>query len=194
MKFFATTALAVFLMAAAASAQHANIGIKAGLNVFTIHSNNNTSYTSKTGLNLGLLTHIHLSRQIAFQPELLYSGQGAKYTIAGTTTTLKLDYINVPLLLQYMFDNGFRIEMGPQVGFLASAKSQTGNINTDIKSNLKSADFGLGFGLGYIHPPSGFGVDARYNLGLGNINENSTVKSTNNGFQLGVFYLFNHKS
>jgi hypothetical protein len=107
---------------------------------------------------------------------------------------MKLDYINVPLLLQYMFDNGFRIEAGPQVGFLINAKSETGNTNTDIKNSLKSVDLGLGLGIGYIHPPSGFGVDARYNLGLSNINENSNVKSTNNGFQLGVFYLFKHKS
>jgi hypothetical protein len=194
MKFFVATSMAVFFIAAAATAQHANIGVKAGLNIYTIHTNNNTAYDSKTGLNLGLMAHIHLSRQIAFQPELVYSGQGAKYTIAGITTALKLDYINVPLLLQYMFDNGFRLEAGPQVGFLASAKSETNNIKTDIKNNLKSVEFGLGFGLGYIHPPSGFGVDARYNLGLSNINENTSLKSTNNGFQLGVFYLFKHKS
>lgn len=194
MKFFVSTALAVFFMTATATAQHANIGIKGGLNVFTIHANNNTSYDTRKSVNLGLLAHIHLSRQIAFQPELVYSGQGAKFTIAGITTTVKMDYINVPLLLQYMFDNGFRIEAGPQVGFLASAKSEASNINTDVKNSFKSVDFGLGLGIGYIHPPSGFGVDARYNLGLSNINDNSNVKSTNNGFQLGVFYLFNHKS
>jgi hypothetical protein len=181
-------------MAATATAQHANIGIKGGLNVFTIHSNDNSSYDTRKGLNLGLLAHIHLTRQMAFQPELVYSGQGAKYTIDNITTTLKLDYINVPLLLQYMFDNGFRIQAGPQIGFLASAKSESGNIKTDVKNSFKSVDFGFGFGIGYVHPPSGFGVDARYNLGLSNINENTNVKTTNNGFQLGVFYLFNHKS
>ncbi len=194
MKFFVSTAMAVLFITVSATAQHANIGIKGGLNVFTIHTNDNASYDTRKGINLGLMAHVHLSRQMAFQPELVYSGQGAKYTIANITTTLKLDYINVPLLLQYMFDNGFRIEAGPQIGFLASAKSEASNIKTDVKNSFKSVDFGLGFGIGYIHPPSGFGVDARYNLGLSNINENTNTKITNSGLQLGVFYLFNHKS
>lgn len=194
MKFFVGTAMAVCFIAVTATAQHANIGIKGGLNVFTIHSNDNSSYDTRKGIHLGLLAHIHLTRQMAFQPELVYSGQGAKYTIADITTTVKLDYINVPLLLQYMFDNGFRIQAGPQIGFLASAKSEAGNINTDVKNSFKSVDFGLGLGIGYVHPPSGFGVDARYTLGLSSINENTNVKTTNNGFQLGVFYLFKHKS
>ena len=58
---------------------------------------------------------------------------------------------------------------------------------------FNSVDFALGGGIGYVNPPTGFGVDARYNLGLSNINKNGSVKSTNRGFQLGVFYLFNHK-
>jgi len=63
----------------------------------------------------------------------------------------------------------------------------------DYKKNLKSVDFGLGAGVSYLHTASGLGVDARYNFGLSNINENTAVKSTNNGFQLGAFYLFPHK-
>lgn len=194
MKFYVTVALAAIFMAGSAKAQHVNMGVKAGLNVYNINTDNNTSYDSKTGLNLGLIGHIHLSRQLALQPEVVYSAQGAKYTVAGTETKIKLNYINVPVLFQYMFDNGFRLQAGPQVGFLASAKSETNNTDTDIKNNLKSIDFGLGAGVGYVHPASGFGVDARYNLGLSNINENTAVKSTNNGFQVGVFYLFKHKS
>ncbi len=193
MKFYLSLAVAAILIAGTANAQHVNIGIKGGLNVYNINSDNNASYDAKTGFHLGLLGHIHLAPQLALQPELVYSEEGAKYTTAGTEIKVKLNYINVPLLLQYMFDNGFRLEAGPQVGFLASAKSETNNNSTDIKNNLKSVDFALGAGIGYVHVPSGLGVDARYNLGLSNINKNGTVKSKNNGFQLGVFYLFKHK-
>lgn len=193
MKLNVTVAIAAIFITTAIQAQHINIGIKAGLNVYNINNDNNVSYDSKTGLNAGLIGHIHLSRYMALQPELVFSAQGAKYTVAGTTTTLQLNYVNVPLLLQYMFDNGFRLQVGPQLGFLASAKSKTGNVSTNIKNNLKSVEIGLGAGIGYVHPATGFGIDARYNIGLSNINENSSVKSTNNGFQLGVFYLFNHK-
>ena len=194
MKFYFTLALATILMTGSTFAQHANIGFKAGLNSYNISSNNGGfSYNSKLGLNIGMFGHIHLDKQLAFQPELVYSSQGAKYTNSGTETTINLDYINVPLLLQYMFENGFRLEAGPQVGFLVSAKSKTNNATTDIKSSIKGIDFGLGLGLGYVDPKSGFGVDARYNLGLSNINENTSSKSTNAGFQFGVFYLLGHK-
>lgn len=174
-------------------AQHVNIGVKAGLNVFNIKNDNGAKYDAKTGLHIGLLGHIHLAKQLAFQPELVYSAQGAKYTIAGNDVKIKLNYINVPLMIQYMFDNGFRLQAGPQIGFLASAKSEVNSNSTDIKSDLKGVDFAIGGGVGYVHPATGFGVDARYNLGLSNINDNSAVKSTNRGFQLGVFYLFKHK-
>ena len=194
MKFYFTVALATILMTGSTFAQHANIGFKAGLNSYNISSNNGGfSYNSKLGLNIGMFGHIHLDKQLAFQPELVYSSQGAKYTNSGTETTINLDYINVPLLLQYMFENGFRLEAGPQVGFLVSAKSKTNNATTDIKSSIKGIDLGLAIGLGYVDTKSGFGVDARYNLGLSNINENTSTKATNVGFQFGVFYLLGHK-
>jgi hypothetical protein len=93
-----------------------------------------------------------------------------------------------------MFDNGFRLQAGPQVGFLVSAKTKAGNVEVDYKDQTNTIDFGLGAGAGYVHVPSGFGVDLRYNLGLSNINENDAVKSHNRGFQAGVFYLFKHKN
>jgi hypothetical protein len=193
MKPYYIFTMAAIMLALTATAQHVNIGIKAGLNIFTINNNNNAEYDSKAGLNLGLIGHIHLAKQLAFQPEIVYSGQGAKFTTAGVETKINLDNINIPLLLQYMFDNGFRIQAGPQIGFLVNAKSKTNGNSTDIKNNLKKVDFGLGAGVGYVHPPTGFGVDARYNLGLSNINDNSSVKSYNRGFQIGVFYLFKHQ-
>ncbi len=193
MKFYFTVAMATILMTGSSFAQHANIGFKAGLNSYNINNSSSSTYDSKLGFHVGMIGHIHLSKQLAFQPEIVYSSQGAKYTFLGTQTTVNLDYINIPLMLQYMFDNGFRLQAGPQVGFLASAKSKTNNSNTDIKSNIKGIDLALGLGIGYIDTKSGFGVDARYNLGLSNINENTSSKSTNDGFQFGVFYLLGHK-
>jgi Outer membrane protein beta-barrel domain len=193
MKKYVTVAMAAILISVTANAQHVNIGVKAGLNVYNIHDDNPSEYNPKNGFNAGLIGHIHLAKQLALQPEIVYSGQGAKYTTSNVETTIKMDYINVPVLLQYMFDNGFRLQAGPQVGFLVNAKSETNNVTTDFKSNLKSVDFSLGMGAGYVFVPTGFGVDARYNLGLSDISTSSLVKSTNRGFQIGVFYLFDHK-
>lgn len=199
MKFYVSVAIAAVSLCSTVVAQQVskekfiNIGIKGGLNVFNINNNNNANYDSKLGVNAGLIGHIHLTRQIALQPEIVYSVQGAKFNTAGITTKLNLGYINVPLMLQYMFDNGFRLQAGPQIGFLASAKSKTNNLSVDVKNSFKKVDFALGAGIGYVEPSSGLGIDVRYNLGLSDISESTAVKSTNRGFQVGLFYLFQHK-
>ena len=172
-------------------AGHVNIGIKGGVNLYNVHNDNNTKYDPRTGYHFGLLGHIHFNNQFAIQPEIVYSAQGAKIEM---DTKYNLDYINVPVLFQYMFDNGFRLQAGPQVGFLISAKSKNNNNTTDNKDNLKPIDFGVSIGASYVFPPTGFGIDARYNLGLSNINKNSAVNSTNRGLQLGMFYIFGHNS
>lgn len=201
MKFFFSLTLAAILMFNTADAQqlhigkkHVNVGIKAGLNLYNVNNDNGVKYDAKAGINLGLLGHIHLSQQWAFQPELVYSDQGAKHIVEGVPSRLKLGYINVPLLVQYMFENGFRLQAGPQVGFNINAKSEANKITTDQKRFYKSVDFGLGAGVGYVDVKSGFGVDIRYNLGLSDINKNNTFKSTNMGLQVGAFYLFNNKN
>jgi len=169
------------------SAQNINIGTKIGLNSYTINTGNNSGYDSRIGIHAGLLGHIHLNSQFALQPEIVYSMQGAK----NGNTEIKLDYLNIPVNVQYMFDNGFRLQAGPQLGLLLNAEAVNGS-SVDVKDDYKSIEAGLSFGLGYVHPPTDFGIDLRYNLGLSDISENSSVESTFRGFQIGIFYLFNH--
>jgi hypothetical protein len=191
MKYYFLAFVMSVLISTAATAQHhhPNIGIKGGLNLYNLDGNGKSNV--KSGLHLGLLSHIHLTNQFAFQPEILYSMQGTKYD--GSDNSLNLDYINIPLLFQYMFDNGFRIQAGPQVGFLVNAKAKTGNTTVNVKDGYNTLDLGLSIGGSYVHPGTGFGIDARYNHGLSNIYESSTFNATNRGVQLGVFYLFGHK-
>jgi len=178
--------IAALLINSVASAQHSNspsgkvnLGIKAGINLYKINSDDNTVYDQITGFHLGFIGHIHINSQWAVQPELVYSRQGAK----SDGIEQKLDYVNIPVLLQFMFDNGFRLQAGPQLGLLVSA---------DNKNDLNSIDLGVGLGVSYVVPSTGFGLDARYNHGLSNINKNDAVKSFNRGVQLGVFYIFGH--
>lgn len=193
MKAYLSVVLAAILITGTASAQSVNFGIKAGLNVSTLHGDNDAEFDSKAGFHAGLLAHIHFTRQFALQPEVIYSGQGAKYSIAGEDFTMKLNYINIPVMFQYMFDNGFRLQAGPQLGFLTSAKTESDDQKLDVKDGLETVDFALGAGVGYVNPKSGLGVDARYNFGLSNINAEGDVKTSNRGFQVGLFYLFKHK-
>ena len=194
---FLTGLMTAILITGVASAQHGNapaghvsLGIKGGVNVYNVHNDNDTKYDSKAGFHFGLLGHIHFDSNFAIQPEIVYSAQGAK----NGDTKYNLDYLNVPVLFQYMFDNGFRIQAGPQLGFLISAKSKNNNDNTDIKDYYKPIDFGASIGASYVFPPTGFGIDVRYNLGLSNINKDSDVNSTNRGLQLGIFYIFGKNS
>jgi hypothetical protein len=91
-----------------------------------------------------------------------------------------------------MFDNGFRLETGPQLGLLASAKLKSGGTITNVMSDFTTGDFSWSFGASYL-THSGLGVDARYNLGINNINNTGgTEKLQNRVFQAGLFYQFGH--
>lgn len=192
MKIIISTLFAVLLISGVTNAQHVDIGIKGGVNAYTIKGDNNANFDTKTSFHLGLIGHIHLANQFALQPELVYSVQGAQNGVAGQDVKLNLNYLNVPLLFQYMFDNGFRLQAGPQLGFLVSAKSGVNENNIDVKDDFESMDLGLGMGASYVNPATNFGVDLRYNYGLSNINKNGSSNYYNRGLQAGVFYLFGH--
>jgi len=170
------------------NAQQAAFGIKGGLNVSDLSGDNSSAFSSKVSFHVGGLAHIHLSRYFALQPEVVYSEQGAKIS-DGTDIKYNVNYINIPVLLQYMVDHGLRIETGPQLGLLTSAKAKSGGTSTDIKSSLNSADFSWALGLGYITLAK-VGFDARYNFGISDISKSSSTTTHNNVFQLGAFYQF----
>lgn len=174
-------------------AQGAKFGIKGGVNLATLNIDPDVDgIDTKIGYHIGLLSHIHLAPQWALQPELVYSLQGMDQTFGGERYPWNLSYINIPVMIQYMFDNGFRLQAGPQLGLLVAAKQKGGGTTEDIKGNFKSIDASLGLGLGYLSR-SGFGLDGRYNLGLNNINNNGTNEVQNSVFQIGVFYMFDNR-
>jgi hypothetical protein len=175
------------------SSQHINIGIKGGLHLYNVVNENNSGGDRLPGFHLGLIGHYHLNEQFALQPEVVFSAQGAKLSSNGIESQLNLNYVNIPISLQYMFDNGFRFFAGPQLGILVGAKSFTNNTELDRSGDFSSTELGAVFGLSYINPNSNFGIDARYNYGLTDIKEDNTGPSYNRGLQLGLFYLFNHK-
>ena len=185
-------ALCALFIVCASWGQSAKFGVKGGLNVSTL-SDENDELGSRLGYHAGLLAHIHLSPQLALQPEIVYSSQGAKYTVLDGEHTLALNYVNIPLQIQYMFNNGFRIQTGPQVGFLAGVKDKVESVETDnfTSDDFKTVDFAWSAGLGYL-TQSGLGVDARYNFGLSNINDFGDAERRNNVFQVGLFYMFDN--
>jgi hypothetical protein len=174
--------LLFFVSVVVAQSSRVDFGLKAGTNLSALKTGDQLS-DHRTGYYAGALAHIHLDKHFALQPEVIYSSQGAEYS---STSKTKLNYINVPVMGQYMFGNGLRLQTGPQVGFLTSAKSEGGNEETSIKNSFKNADVSWTFGASYL-TNIGLGLDARYNFGINDISKSNTDLK-NRVWQLGLFY------
>ena len=179
----------MFLLTLATSAQNIQFGIKAGVNLADVEISSGNDYETRVAMHLGGLAHIHITKEFAFQPELVYSMQGGE----SGDVKLQLTYLNLPLLAQYMVNYGFRLETGPQFGFLLSAESKVGEVEVDVDDEVSGIDFSWVFGLGYIFP-SGIGIDTRFNVGLSNISDIDDFKAHNRVFQVGLFYQFAKKN
>jgi len=167
-------------------------GVKAGYNLDNVTmSPSQSGISSRSDFNGGIFASIPLFSSCSLQPEVLYSGQGAAFSNSSATGKANYDYLNVPVLFKYQHHSGLFAETGPQIGFLLSAKETAAGQSVDTKSQSQSTDFSWVFGIGY-KLPFGLGIDARYNLGLTNINKDSQSNGTikNSVFQFGLFYLF----
>jgi hypothetical protein len=166
--FFLTLALCTVLVTNAQKSKREEgikLGIKGGLNVANLMGDVE-DVAIRTSIHAGLVAEIIVSDKFSFQPELLYSGQGATDT-SEAAGRIKLDYITLPVLGKFPIAKNLSIEAGPQVGFLVSGKKKT-NISNDKINDVKTIDFGLNAGLNY-ELMSGVFFQARYNLGLTDI-------------------------
>ncbi|WP_434063904.1 porin family protein [Mangrovimonas cancribranchiae] len=200
-------------------AQEFSFGPKAGVNFATLNGDVENA-EMQVGFHIGGAAEYKFNEKMGVQAELLFSTQGAKdeysesETNGGITYSLKeeskvkLNYVNIPVMFKYYIVNGFNVSAGPQVGILASAKeeydyeesvsgggmnqTESGSAERDIDDNLKSIDFGLNFGVGY-KMDMGLTFDARYNLGLMNINDapnSDDYKISNGVIQVSVGFMF----
>lgn len=192
--------LCAFSFNANAQKPELKLGAKAGLNVSSISGDLENS-SSRTGFNVGVLAEYFVTEKFSIQPEILYSAQGVKadytdeidlgfgnYQVFTVKETLKLDYINVPIMAKYYVYDGLNVQAGPQIGFLTTAKFGS----VDVKDEMKSVDFSLNLGAGY-ELPMGVFFDARYNIGLTDASkkfEGEKIKSKNGVFQVSVGYKF----
>lgn len=162
MKKIILTAAAVFTFgfANAQDKEEMSFGVKGGLNISSISNVDQYGENSNAlvGFHVGVFGECMVSDKFAVQPELLYSTQGVKFDEGGDT---KLNYIIIPVMAKYYVADGFSLELGPQIGFLVSAKEN----DVDIKDDVKSTDFSVNFGAAYdITENLMLGV--RYNLGV----------------------------
>jgi hypothetical protein len=161
-------------------------GLKGGLNVSNLVGDISDN-TFRTSVHLGVFSEIMISDKFSLQPELLYSGQGYSGRVLPGFSRSKYDYINFPVLAKIYIAKKISVEVGPQIGFLVSAKEKTSDDKITIP-NQKTVDFGLNLGLAY-DLKNGVFFQTRYNLGLSNINSGSNVnafKYTNSVIQVSV--------
>ena len=183
-------------------------GLKAGLNVSDINNGaSGTDMKAKTGLYVGVTATIPVSDEFSVQPELIYNQLGAKTNlydfggiIGNVSTTTKLDYVSLPVMLQYNFPSNFYLELGPEFSYMVSAKqglstsiiSPSTDINMDYLNRL---NVGAGFGAGY-NLNKNIGISARYTFGLTGLGKNGNVtdyfldSAKNNNLQVGVNFKF----
>ena len=166
-----------------------NFGVKAGVNFATITGDETDGVKSKTSFHIGALVEIPVTEKFSVQPELMYSGQGAKDD--SSDDELKLDYINLPIMAKFYVAEGFSLEAGPQVGFLINSKFEVDGQSEDIKDETTGIDFGVNFGVGY-KMETGLNFGARYNLGLSNIWDfegSDNLKNHNGVFQISIWFI-----
>ncbi len=192
-KILVFAVLASFSFFGNAQEESIRFGAKAGLNLANVKGDNENT-DMRTSFHVGALAEIPISEKFAFQPELLYSSQGNKVDESDFESTTKLDYLQVPLMGKFYVAEGLSLQAGPQVGFLLAANSEGEDngvdFDEDVKDQLKTIDFGLNLGAGY-QLDMGVFFDARYNLGLSNILDDSGDLSVQNSvFQFSVGYKF----
>lgn len=126
-----------------------------------------------------------------------------------------LNYLEIPVMAKWSWTN-FYVNAGPYIGFLLNAKTKTsGSSNiyadnqgtqqvtpqpvpfdstTDVKSDIKSANFGISGGIGFKQPVyhGHVFIDARFEYGFNSIQKNTSVdgKSHTGGVFVTAGYAF----
>ena len=182
---------------------------KVGLNI--ARNTDMEGIDPRLGLAAGTELEYQIKERFSVAAGVLYSMQGYKTTgMTGygfTYQTIKLDYINIPIVANVYLYKGLALKFGVQPGFNISSKitfswwedSKTGP-NNDL--DVKTFDLAIPVGLSY-ETKFGLVFDARYNIGVtkafyapfygfyhGGIDEGEILSSRNCVFQLTVGYKF----
>lgn len=126
--------------------------------------------------------------RIAIQPELNAVTRGFKEDLSGSNSSLKVDYVEVPVLLVLGMNMGTGMGIspylaaGPSFAFEVKCSVDGGDIGgtTDCGDNgeRKSLDMGLTGAAGIEFPmgPGHLLIEGRYNYGLSNISDDPSVE------------------
>lgn len=179
--FFTQSAMAQF-----------NLGIKGGVNINKVDGKAFRD-EFRYGYHLGGFAEIGLGGKLSIQPEVLFNqfqtraDSSFKNVYQNSVNisnyqNVKLNYLSIPLLVNYKLGSLFSLQAGPQYGILID---QSKNLLQNGKEAFKKGDFSL-IGGAQIHL-SRLRLTGRYVVGLSNISDISNQnKWRNQGFQLSL--------
>ena len=163
---------ALVLSSVCAMAQHEvgsfTLQPKVGINFANMTNMNKPSM--RVGLAAGLEAEYYASDIVSVSLGAIYSMQGCKAKGEYVKGTLKLDYINVPILANVYVVPGLAVKLGIQPGFcinkkidveISTGQEASGKLSKD---EVKGFDLSIPVGLSYEF--ANFQLDARYNFGL----------------------------
>jgi hypothetical protein len=171
-----------------------SIGIHAGLNFAGASITPSQTTGTRTGIIIGGMVDIGISKEFSVAPGLQYISKGASTNEGGFTSSTSLNYLEIPVVVMYKFEaNEFmpHVFAGPCFAFNLSANSETsgggGSSSSDVSSSLGAFDMGLLFGTGTeykLKTGMGLYLDIGYAFGLSNVSKESSVSVKNNGLRL----------
>jgi hypothetical protein len=179
-------------------AQAPKFGFKAGLNLNNVSTNDDElkeELGGRTSIHLGVITDFTMSKSLSFQPQLLFSGRGAKIDHGDHKDVYAFNSLEIPLNFTYRKNasKGVFLGVGPSLGYNLSGKVKEDHDSEDIvfgsgDGEIKRLDLGLNALIGYQFSNKYF-VSTNYSSGLSNwSNEsNSTWKNNIVGISVGFF-------
>lgn len=180
------------VMAAATSAiaqdQPAAVGVKGGVNFADLQFDTDAgdgNFDRRAGFVGGLFVIWPANRRVALQTEALFSQKGAKVDQDGIDGKIKLDYLDVPVLLRVssnpLVQTSFHAFAGPSFGIRVRARAKGDfegeTSDEDISDDIERLDMGLvvgaGIDIGHLT------IDGRYSWGLSDVFKDDEVKVKN---------------
>ncbi|MBJ6369808.1 porin family protein [Snuella sedimenti] len=159
-----------FLCMASCFAQNKiRYGAKAGMNLYGFDK---TYFAFGEGLLAGGFIILETqNNKLDYRADISYNQKGGAVSYwtnsVQTQISTKLDYIDIPILIEYEFINNLSLIGGVQVGFLINATSKNSRTGFEIKSTegFNTLDFSTAAGLKYDLLKRFF-IEAKLSYGL----------------------------
>jgi hypothetical protein len=195
MKIRILSLFAGILLTQAAMAQ-IDLGVKAGANITKVEGRSFKD-EFRYGYLLGGFAEISLGKKLSLQPEVIFNQFQTRTDTAfksiyqnafnsATSGDVKLNYLSIPVLLNYKLGSALSLQAGPQFGILLD---QDKNLLQNGENAFRSGDLSLLGGatlkLGKIR------LNGRYAVGLNNINDiDNRDEWKSQAWQLSLGYAF----